>query len=95
MKLYPAPSYAGLAAALNTAASSTTATNITIVLEAGIYALNAATASPLVIDNTSGVAKTITIEGAGINSTIIEPSRIAGWGTSIFEIVGATGAPLR
>ena len=94
LKLYPAPSDASLATALQAAASST-ATDITIVLQSGIYALNAATASPLVIDNTSGVAKTITIQGAGINSTIIDPSRIAGWGNSIFQVLGATGAPLQ
>ncbi len=93
--LYPAPSYSSLNAALSQAASDSN-TNITIMLESGIYALNASSAAPLLIQNTSGVAKTITIEGAGMNSngTIIEPSRSAGWGSSIFEIVGAGGAQL-
>ena len=67
------------------------ATNITIVLETGIYALDASTAAPLVIADASGVTKTITIQGGGTTATIIEPSRIAGWGSSIFEIEG-TGA---
>ncbi len=92
--LYPAPSFASLSATLQEAASDS-ASDITIVLEAGTYELNGTAASSLLIENTSGnpnLVKNITIQGAGPDSTIIVPSQPQGWAASIFEILGTPGA---
>ncbi len=90
---YPAPSYTSLNTAFTSADSDPNA-NVTIMLEAGTYALNAATPGQLVIqDLTGGLShKTITIIGAGTGATIIEPSDAKGWDNRIFEIVSHTGA---
>ncbi len=93
-KLYPAPNFASLSAALKTAASDS-ASDITIVLEAGTYELNGTAASSLLIENTSGnpdLVKNITIQGDGPDSTIIVPSEPQGWAASIFEILGTPSA---
>ncbi len=90
---YPAPSFASLSSALQMAATDQ-ATNITIVLEAGIYALDGTSAASLLIQDTAANVplKTFTIVGAGEGKTIIEPAQPQGWAASIFEIKGVLGA---
>ena len=68
--------------------------NDTIMLEAGIYALNASTPGQFVIQDTSASvsSKTITIVGAGPGLTVIEPSDSKGWDNRIFEVVSNSGA---
>ncbi|MHB1556261.1 MAG: S53 family peptidase, partial [Isosphaeraceae bacterium] len=89
LTLYPAPSFSSLTSALNSAAANTQATNIVIQLEAGTYQLSNTAAATLLIENTgTSSTKTITIRGAGENSTFIVPIIPQGWTSSIFTVVG-------
>jgi hypothetical protein len=82
---------AGLRSAVNTADTNGDAGN-TINLGAGTFDLTNTSSGNLVVQNqnaTNVPQKTLTIDGAGEGSTLIQPASGVNWQDRIFEIVGS------
>jgi hypothetical protein len=86
----PDPDASQLRDALAQAASNSDASN-TIMLAAGEYKLTNAANGHLLIQNTTGLAKTLTIVGQGQGQTVIDSPGAPAWTDRIFEVAANAG----